>query len=101
MDTKGYIMWAVFIVVCAVIILVSRKIRNEIETGGIETTGVISRISESGAADDIDIRYYAEYRIDNGDIVEGLLQNPRPGLEVGQQVRIKYHPKYKENARLV
>ena len=34
-------------------------------------------------------------------IAGGILSNPRADLEEGQPVRIKYHPKYKGNARLV
>ena len=67
----------------------------------IETDAVISRIEEVGAADEIDLRYYARYRTQDGEEIEGVLSNPRSDLEVGQQVRLKYHPKHKANARLV
>lgn len=62
---------------------------------------MISRIEEVGAADEIDLRYYARYRTQDGEEIEGVLSNPRSDLEVGQQVRLKYHPKHKTNARVV
>ena len=101
MDTKGIIIWAVFIVVCGAIILFSRKIRRETEEEGIETTGVISRIVDEGGMDAVDFRYYVIYRTEDGEEVEGIISNPASGLMEGQQVRIKYHPKYKQNARLI
>ncbi len=101
MDTKGIILWVGFAVICAVIYLLSRRMKKQIEENGIETTGVISRIEDEGGPDEIDLRYYARYRTEDGKEVEGLLSNPRSDLEVGQQVRLKYHPKHKANARLV
>ena len=68
---------------------------------GIETNGVTSRITDEGGPDEIDLRYYAHYRTEDGEEVEGLLSDPRSDLKVGQQVRLKYHPKHKTNARLV
>lgn len=101
MDTKGIILWVGFAVICAVIYLLSRRMKKQIEENGIETDAVISRIEEVGAADEIDLRYYARYRTQDGEEIEGVLSNPRSDLEVGQQVRLKYHPKHKANARLV
>ena len=101
MDTKGIILWVGFAVICAVIYLLSRRMKKQIEENGIETDAVISRIEEVGAADEIDLRYYARYRTEDGKEVEGLLSNPRSDLVIGQQVRLKYHPKHKANARLV
>ncbi len=101
MDTKGIILWVGFAVVCAVIWLLSRRMKKQIEENGIETDGVISRIEEVGASDEIDLRYYARYRTQDGEEIEGVLSNPRSDLEVGQQIRLKYHPKYKANARLI
>ena len=101
MDTKGIIMWAVFIAVCAAIIIVSRKMKREIKENGIETTGVISRIEDTGNPDEIDLLYYVQYRTLEGEEVEGLLSNPTSDLQEGQEVRIKYHPVYKANARLI
>lgn len=75
--------------------------KKQIEENGIETNGVISRITDEGGLDEINLQYYARYRTDTGEEVEGLLSNPRSNLEVGQQVRLKYHPKHKTNARLV
>ncbi len=101
MDTKGMIMWAVFIAVCAAIYVVSHKMKKEIKENGTETTGVISRIEDIGDPDDISLIYYVQYRTSDGEEVEGILLNPTPDLEEGQQVRIKYHPVYKANARLI
>ena len=101
MDTKGIILWVGFAVICAVIYLLSRRMKKQIEENGIETDAVISRIEEVGAADEIDLHYYARYRTEDGEEIEGVLSNPRSDLEVGQQVRLKYHPKHKANARLV
>ena len=101
MDTKGILLWAGLAVICAVVFLLSRRMKKQIEENGIETTGVISRIADEGGADEIDLRYYARYRTEDGEEVEGVLSNPRSDLAVGQQVRIKYHPKYQTNARLL
>ena len=59
------------------------------------------RIVDDGSPDEIDIDVYVRYRTESGDEIEGVLSNPRNDLQEGQQVRIKYHPKYKGNARLV
>ena len=98
---KGMIMWAVFLVVIAAIIIVSRRIKREINENGIETDAVVSRIADDGTQEEIDINVYVRYRTENGEEIEGILSNPRFDLEEGQAVRIKYHPKYKSNARLV
>lgn len=98
---KGIIAWMVFLAVIAAGILVSRRIKSEINENGIETDAVVSRITDDGTPEDIDINVYVRYRTENGEEIEGVLSNPRAGLEEGQQVRIKYHPKYKSNARLV
>lgn len=91
----------VFLAVIAAGILVSRRIKSEINENGIETDAIVSRITDDGTPEDIDINVYVRYRTENGEEIEGILSNPRAGLEEGQQVRIKYHPKYKSNARLV
>lgn len=101
MDAKGMIMWAVFIAVCAAIYIVSRNMNKQTEEYGTETTGVISRIEDTMDPDDISLIYYVQYRTSDGEEVEGILFNPTADLEVGQQVRIKYHPVYKANARLI
>ena len=98
---KGIIMWAVFAAVIAVIMLVSRKIKNEIKENGLETDAVVSRISDDGSPDEIDINVYVRYRTETDEEIEGVLSNPRTDLQIGQRVRIKYHPKYTGNARLV
>jgi hypothetical protein len=98
---KGIIMWIVFLAFIAVGLLISRRIKSGINENGIETDAVVSRISDDGTQEDIDINVYVRYRIENGEEIEGILSNPRAGLEEGQPVRIKYHPKYKNNARLV
>ncbi len=101
MDTKGILLWAGLFVVCAAIYWASRRMKKQIEEHGIETDGVISRIEDVGASDEIDLRCYARYRTQDGEEIEGLLSNPRSDLEVGQRVRLRYHPKHKANARLV
>ena len=101
MDTKGILFWAGLLVVCAVIWLVSRRMKKQIEENGIETDGVISRITDVGGPDEADLQYYARYRTEDGAEVEGLLSNPRSDLAVGQPVRLKHHPKHKTNARLI
>ena len=101
MDMKGILLWAGFAVIAAVIIIVSHGMKKQIEENGIETGGVISRIEETGEPDEVTLHYYVRYRTEDGEEVEGLLSNPRSDLAVGQHVRIKYHPKYKTNARLV
>ena len=100
-DMKGILLWVGLAVIFAVVSLLSKRMKKQIESDGIETAGVISRITDEGGPDEIDLRYYARYRTADGEEVEGLLSNPRSDLEVGQQVRLKYHPKHKTNARLV
>ena len=101
MDTKGILLWVGLFVVCAGIYLISRRMKKQIEENGIEADGVISRIEDVGGDDDVTLHYYARYRTEDGAEVEGLLSNPRSDLEAGQQVRLKYHPKHKTNARLI
>ncbi len=98
---KGIIMWMVFLAVIAVGTLISHRIKNGIDENGIETDAVVSCIIDDGSPDEIDIDVYVRYRTESGDEIEGVLSNPRNDLQEGQQVRIKYHPKYKGNARLV
>lgn len=100
MDLKGILLWTGLLVVCAVIWFFSHRTKRQIEENGIETEGVISRITDTGDTDEISLSYYARYRTKDGEEVEGLLSNPRSDLEVGQRVRLKYHPKLKTNARL-
>ena len=100
-DTKGILLWAGLLIICGIIFFLSRRMKKQIEENGIETSGVISRITDEGGQDEINLQYYAHYRTEDGEEVEGLLSNPRSNLEVGQQVRLKYHPKHKTNARLV
>ena len=80
MDAKSYIVWAIFAVVCLVIYFVSRRMKNEIDENGIETVGVISRIVDDFEPEDV---------------------SHTADLVVGQQVRLKYHPKHKMNARII
>ena len=101
MDTKGILLWVGFAVICAGIFLISRHMKKQIEENWIETTGVISRITDDGASDEIDLHYYACYRTEDGEEVEGVLSNPWSNLEVGQKVRLKYYPKHKTSARLI
>ena len=98
---KGIILWTVFLAVFAAGVLISHIIKNGINKNGIETDAVVSRITDDGSLSDIDINVYVRYRTENGEEIEGILQNPRTDLTEGQKVRIKYHPKLKTNARLI
>ena len=98
---KGIIMWAVFLAVIAAGTLISRRIKKEIEENGIETDATVSRTVDDGTQTDIDINVYMSFIAEDGSEVEAVLSNPRNDLEEGQQVHIKYHPKYKTNAWLV
>ena len=101
MDSKGILLWAGFLCICAVIFLVSHRTKRQIDEEGIEVSGVISRIDDMGGSEEIDLQYYARYHTKEGEEIEGLLSNPSSDLEVGQQVLLKYHPKHKTNARLI
>ena len=101
MDARSYIVWAIFAVVCLAIYFVSKRMKKEIDENGIETVGVISRIEDSFEPEDISQDYYAVYRTAEGEEIEGVISNPTSDLVVGQQVRLKYHPKHKMNARII
>lgn len=98
---KGLIMWGLFLAVLIAGFLISRGMKKGINENGIETDAVVSRIVDDGTQEYTDITVYVKYRNEDGKEVEGVLSNPRADMEEGQQVRIKYHPKYKNNARLV
>ena len=98
---KGIIIWAVFLAVFIAGTLISRRMKKTIDENGIETDAAVSRIVENGTPPEIDINVYVRYTTEDGKEVEGVLSNPRSDLEEGQTVRIKYHPKYTLNARLV
>ena len=98
---KGIIMWAVLLAVIAIGFLVSRVMRKSITEAGIETDAVVSSVSEDWTQDLSDFIVCVKYRTQDGEEVEGVLSNPRADLVVGQQVRIKYHPRFKANARLI
>ena len=101
MGTREILLWIGFIAVCAAIYLISRRIKKQTEENGIETDAVISRITDEGGTDAIDLHYYARYRTEDGEEIEGIISNPSGDLEEGMNVRIKYHSKHKTNARLV
>ena len=98
---KGIIIWAVFLAVFVTGMLVSRRMKRSIKENGIETDAVVSRIVDDGTGAEIDINVYVRYRTEDGSEVGGILSNPRSDLEEGQRVRIKYHPKFTANARLI
>ena len=100
-NLKGILIWIGFLAIVAAICIFSRRIKRQTEENGIETTGVISAIRDEGGPDEIDMRYYATYRTEDGTEIEGLISNPSPSLAVGQRVRLKYHPKLKVNARII
>ena len=101
MDTTKIVLTACVLVLILAVLFITRKIKREIEEGGIETWGVISRIIDEGTGPDININYYAKYVTADGKEVEGVISNPNSGLTEGQRVRLKYHPKYTRNARLI
>ncbi len=101
MDMKFYVMWAVFLTICLLIVLFSRRINRQIKEDGIETTGVVSSVTDSGEPGEIDIRVQVRYLTEDGEEVEGILINAPNDMVPGQRVRIKYHPKYKMNPRLI
>ena len=98
---KGILLWVDFLAIVAAIYFFTRRIKKQIEENGIETTGVISAIRDEGGPDEIELRYYARYRTEDGEEIEGIISNPSSSLEVGQRVRLKYHPKLKANARII
>lgn len=98
---KGLLLWAAFLAVMSLGMLISRRFKKEIEEDGIETEAVVSRIVDDGTPTEQDINVYVRYLTKDGEEVEGILSNPRSDLEEGQTVRVKYHPKHKTNARLV
>jgi hypothetical protein len=100
MDLKGILLWGGLAIICGAIWFFSRRIKKEIEENGILVPGVISRIVESADPEDPDEDCYVRYQTREGEEIEGLLSNPAAGLEVGQKVWIKYHPKLKQNCRL-
>jgi len=100
MDLKGILLWGGLAIICGAIWFFSRRIKKEIEENGILVSGVVSRIVESADPEDFDEDYYVRYQTREGEEIEGLLSNPAAGLEVGQKVWIKYHPKLKQNCRL-
>ena len=100
-NLKGILLWVGFLIIVAAILFFARRIKKQIEENGIETTGVISDIRDEGGPDEIDMRYYATYRTEDGEEIKGIISNPSSGLAVGQHVRLKYHPKLKANARII
>ena len=100
-DVKGILIWVGLIAIIGIIVFLYQRMKKEIEKNGIETTGVISRITDVGGPDEINLQYYARYCTEDGKEIEGILQNPSKDLQEGQEVRLKYHPRFKNNARIV
>ena len=100
-DVKGILLWVGLFAIFAITFILSKIMKKQIEENGIEATGVISRITDVGDTDEINLQYYVRYRTEDGKEIEGLLSNPRNDLQEGQEVRIKYHPKFKNNARII
>ncbi|MBQ6559419.1 MAG: hypothetical protein IJL85_01170 [Erysipelotrichaceae bacterium] len=101
MDLKFILVWTAFIAVFLFGVFFSKRLNRQIKEEGIETEGVISRVYDAGQPDEIDIHVCARYTTEDGEEVEGILTNAPDNLVPGQHVRIKYHPRYKENARLI
>ena len=100
-DVKGILLWIGLLAIFGIIFFVSQRMKKQIEENGIETTGVISRITDVGGSDEVNLQYYARYSTEDGKEIEGLLSNPSNDLQEGQQVCLKYHPKFKNNARII
>ena len=98
---RGIVLWIAFLAIFAAGVLISRRIKKQIEKDGIEAEGVVSRIVDEGQPPETDIRVYVRYRTRDGEEEEAILTNPTSDLAPGQTVRIKYHPKLRMNARLV
>ena len=98
---KGMLMWMIFIAVFAIGMLVSFLMKKGIKENGIETNAVVSRIVDNGTPTEIDINVYVRFTDEYGEETEAVISNPRSDLREGLQVRIKYHPRFKTNARLV
>ena len=98
---NGTILWIAFLAVFAVGVFISKKISRQIDKEGIETVGYISRITDEGDTDEIDVHVYAKYRTEEGEEIEGTVLNPRADLMEGQTVRLLYHPTHKHNAKLI
>jgi hypothetical protein len=101
MDLKLIVIWAAFLTVFLIGVFFSKRMNKQIKEEGIETDGVISSVYDAGGPDEIDIHVYARYTTEDGEEVEGILTNAPDTLVPGQHVRVKYHPKYKNNARLI
>ena len=101
MDLKFILMWAGFLAVFLFGVFFSKRLNKQIREEGIETEAVISRVQDSGGPDEIEIHTYARYTTGDGEEIEGILTNAPNNLVPGQHVRVRYHPKYKTNARLI
>lgn len=101
MDAKGIVLWAVFLAVFAAGTLYSKRLKKQISEDGIEVVGTVSRVVDDGSAGEIDVHVYARYRTEDGGEVEGVVSNAPSDLVPGQQVRLRYHPRHRTNARLV
>ncbi len=74
----------------------SKKVRKE----GIETTAVVSRITEDEsvtldeeeAGGMITHTFYVSYKNQMGEQIEATLSNPKNDLEVGSRIKIRYLP---------
>ncbi len=93
-NIKGFIVWAIFLTVCAAMMILSRLIRKKIDQNGVEAIGVVSRVEESFDIDDggSSISVHVRYRTEDGEEIEGLLLDAPSNLQPGQRVRVKYHP---------
>ena len=102
-NMKGIIIWAVFLSVCAALLIWGRRLRKQIDENGIEADATVSRIdvsfdSETHARE---VSFYARYRTQDGKEIEGLLLDPPDNLQEGQRIRVKYHPKLTMNAKVL
>ena len=91
----------VIVLVAAAALYVGYKILYT-KKNGIETSAVVTRITEDTQADSDGIstsyNYYVQYTTAEGQSQEALISNPSfKSFKVGEQIRIKYLPE-KPNA---
>ena len=98
---KGIMLWAAFLAVIVIGMLISRSVKSGIKENGIETDAVVSRIVDDGTQTEGDINVYVRYRTDDGEEIEGILSNPLTDLKEGQHVYESHGPLDRERGDLL
>ena len=95
-------------IIAAVVIVAAYNIIKvlTIRRKGVETEGVISRITEHSSVDgdgslDVTYTYYVVFRTQDGQEVEADLNHAPGRTRVGDRVRIKYLPEKPKHAVLI